>query len=109
MTTLQPIDRTWMSADDIYAELKARIGEYTPDFELRVKAELAYEINQLKLERNAVILGHNYMEPALFHSVPDFVGDSLDLCAQGRRNRQGRDRVLRRAIHGRDRQDPQPD
>lgn len=79
MTTLQSIDRTWMSVDEIYDELKARIGEYTPDFELRIKAELAYEINQLKLERNAVILGHNYMEPALFHSVPDFVGDSLDL------------------------------
>ena len=27
----------------------------------------------------AVILGHNYMEPALFHSIPDYVGDSLDL------------------------------
>jgi len=79
MTTLQSIDRTWMSVDDIYDELKARIGEYTPEFELRIKAELAFEINQLKLERNAVILGHNYMEPALFHSVPDFVGDSLDL------------------------------
>jgi len=79
MTTLQSIDRTWMSVDDIYDELKARLGEYTPEFELHIKAELAYEINQLKLERNAVILGHNYMEPALFHSVPDFVGDSLDL------------------------------
>jgi quinolinate synthase len=79
MTTLQSIDRTNMSVDDIYRELKYRIGEYTPDFELRVKAELAHEINRLKLERNAVILGHNYMEPALFHSVPDFVGDSLDL------------------------------
>ncbi len=79
MTTLQSIDRTRMSVDDLYRDLKARIGEYTPDFELRVKAELAYEVNQLKIERNAVILGHNYMEPALFHSVPDFVGDSLDL------------------------------
>lgn len=79
MTTLQPIDRTGMSVDDHYQELKARIGDYTPDFELWMKAELAHEINQLKLERNAVILGHNYMEPALFHSVPDFVGDSLDL------------------------------
>ena len=26
-----------------------------------------------------MILGHNYMEPALFNSVPDFVGDSLEL------------------------------
>jgi quinolinate synthase len=47
--------------------------------ELRIKAELAVEINQLKKERNAVILGHNYMEPALFHSIPDIVGDSLGL------------------------------
>jgi quinolinate synthase len=46
---------------------------------LRYKAELAVEINRLKKERNAVILGHNYMEPALFHAVPDFVGDSLEL------------------------------
>jgi quinolinate synthase len=77
--TLTPVDRTSMSVEEIYQDLKARIGEYTPDFELRVKAELAHEINQLKIRRNAVILGHNYMEPALFHSVPDFVGDSLDL------------------------------
>src|SRR5207244_8111662 len=40
---------------------------------------LAVEINRLKIEKNAVILGHNYMEPALFHSIPDYVGDSLDL------------------------------
>ena len=26
-----------------------------------------------------MILGHNYMEPALYHSIPDFVGDSLEL------------------------------
>jgi len=50
-----------------------------PDFELKYKAELAVEINRLKVEKNAVILGHNYMEPALFHSIPDYVGDSLDL------------------------------
>ena len=79
MSTLDPRDRTAMSVEDIYRDLKAKLGDYTPDFELRIKAELAYEINQLKIERNAVILGHNYMEPALFHSVPDFVGDSLDL------------------------------
>jgi quinolinate synthase len=50
-----------------------------PDFELHYKAELASEIIRLKKEKNAVILAHNYMEPALFHSIPDFVGDSLDL------------------------------
>src|SRR5512137_1794853 len=79
MSTLDPRDRTAMSVEDIYHDLKTRLGDISPDFELRIKAELAYEINQLKVQRNAVILGHNYMEPALFHSVPDFVGDSLDL------------------------------
>ena len=50
-----------------------------PDAELRLKSEIAFEINKLKKERNAVILGHNYMEPALFYSIPDYVGDSLEL------------------------------
>ena len=77
--TLTVTDRTGMSVDEIYEELVAKLGEFTPEFELRVQAELAWEVNQLKVQRNAVILGHNYMEPALFHSVPDFVGDSLDL------------------------------
>jgi quinolinate synthase len=79
MPTLQTTDHTGQTVEEIYAELKRRIGAYTPDFELRIKAELAHEVNRLKAERNAVILGHNYMEPALFHSIPDFVGDSLDL------------------------------
>jgi len=55
------------------------LADVVPDFELKLKADLAAEINRLKVERNAVILGHNYMEPALFHSIPDYVGDSLDL------------------------------
>lgn len=84
-TTLTVTDRTQMSVEEIYVELQARIGEYTPDPELRVQAELAFEVNQLKVQRNAVILGHNYMEPALFHTVPDFVGDSLDLSRKAAR------------------------
>jgi quinolinate synthase len=68
-----------MSPESIYEELKAKLHDVVPDAELHYKAELAYKINLLKKERNAVILGHNYMEPALFHSIPDFVGDSLEL------------------------------
>ena len=67
------------SANDIYLKLKGMLGDVVPDFELWYKSQLAYEINLLKKEKNAVILGHNYMEPALFHSIPDFVGDSLEL------------------------------
>jgi len=68
-----------MSVAETYAEMKAKLRDIVPDFELRIKAELAYEIMRLKEERNAVVLGHNYMEPALFHSIPDYTGDSLAL------------------------------
>lgn len=51
-----------------------------PDPDLMTNTELAQQIIRLKREKNAVILGHNYMEPALYHSIPDFKGDSLDLC-----------------------------
>jgi quinolinate synthase len=67
------------TANQIYTDLKDKLHDIVPDVELRYKAGLAAQINQLKAEKNAVILGHNYMEPALFHSVPDFTGDSLAL------------------------------
>ena len=68
-----------MDAQEMYEKMKARLEKIVPDVELQIKAELAAEIVNLKQERNAVILGHNYMEPALFYSIPDFTGDSLDL------------------------------
>ena len=70
---------TITSPREMYAALKARLKDVVPDVELFYKAELAAQINQLKQERHAVILGHNYMEPTLFHSIPDYVGDSLEL------------------------------
>ena len=63
----------------MYEHLVSRAGNIVPEAELRIKAELACEINRLKEEKNAIILGHNYMEPALYHSIPDYVGDSLGL------------------------------
>src|SRR5947207_12918283 len=74
-----PVLSNETSTDELYDKLTSLLGDVVPAFELRYKAELAVEINRLKIEKNAVILGHNYMEPALFHSIPDYVGDSLDL------------------------------
>ena len=65
--------------EKMYRAMQAKLANVVPDFELKLKSEIAAEINRLKVEKNAVILGHNYMEPALFNSVPDFVGDSLEL------------------------------
>ncbi len=70
--------------EQTYQEMSAQMSSLVPDFELRLKAELVVKINQLKKERNAVILGHNYMEPALFHSVADITGDSLELCRKAK-------------------------
>ena len=68
-----------VAAVDIYRDLQVKLGDVLPDAELLLKAEVAAEVLELKTQRDAVILGHNYMEPALFHTVPDFQGDSLEL------------------------------
>lgn len=68
-----------MEIEEMYLHLKSILADVVPDVELRYKAKLAVEINRLKKEKNAVILGHNYMEPVLYHSVTDIRGDSLEL------------------------------
>ena len=45
------------SASRLYLKLQDMLGDVVPDFELKYKAELAVEINRLKVEKNAVILG----------------------------------------------------
>ena len=65
--------------EDMYQALRAKLKTVVPDVEIWQKSKIAAQINVLKKERKAVILGHNYMEPMLFHSIPDYVGDSLEL------------------------------
>jgi quinolinate synthase len=62
----------------IWEKVKSRV---TP-LEWRVQAPLIAAINDLKREKNAVILAHNYMTPEIFHGVGDYVGDSLGLARE---------------------------
>lgn len=63
-----------------YERMTKLLADIVPEFELRDKARLVVEIERLKKERNAIVLGHNYMEPAIYHTIADFTGDSLELC-----------------------------
>ena len=56
-----------------------------PAEELAAIEPLIEEIEQLKRDRDAVVLAHNYMTPDIFHTVADIRGDSLALAQQGAR------------------------
>ena len=64
--------------------MRQSLGDVLSEAELVLKAELVVTINRLKKESGAVILGHNYMEAALYHFVADYRGDSLELCHRAR-------------------------
>lgn len=56
-----------------------RLAGILPDVEIAALEPLLIEIEDLKRQRNAVVLAHNYMTPDIFHGVADLKGDSLAL------------------------------
>jgi quinolinate synthase len=65
------------------AAIHEKVRSVIPDLEWPVFAPYIAAINELKRQRNAVIIAHNYQTPEIFHGVADFVGDSLSMAQQG--------------------------
>ncbi len=64
------------------AHLYEKVKSVIPPVEWPFMAPYIKAINELKRERNAVILAHNYQTPEIFHCVGDVGGDSLKLAIE---------------------------
>jgi quinolinate synthase len=64
------------------AHLYERVRAVISPVEWPLMAPYVKAINELKQQRDAVILAHNYQTPEIFHCVADIGGDSLQLAIE---------------------------
>src|SRR6266566_8488867 len=81
LETIPPHPATAMPLPELYH----RVARHVPPVEWPILAEDIAAILELKREKNAVILAHNYQTPDIFHTVGDITGDSLALAREAER------------------------
>ncbi len=79
------------------APIYARMKRVVTPMEWVHYAPLIKAINDLKADRGAVILAHNYMTPEIFHGVSDFRGDSLQLAREAAKAKA--DVIVQAGVH----------
>jgi quinolinate synthase len=78
---MPPLDFTPAVERDT-AHLYDKVRAVIPPVEWPFFAPYVKAINELKAQRNAVILAHNYQTPEIYNCVADVVGDSFQLARE---------------------------
>ncbi|MDA9678391.1 quinolinate synthase NadA [Candidatus Pelagibacter sp.] len=81
------------ATDPIYQ----KISKVMPEIEWSIHAPYIHKINQLKREKNAIVLAHNYQTPEIYHGIADVAADSLALAIEASKTKA--DIILMAGVH----------
>ena len=82
-----------IATDPIYQ----KISKVMPEIEWSIHAPFIHRINQLKKEKNAIVLAHNYQTPEIYHGIADLAADSLALAIEASKTKA--DIILMAGVH----------
>jgi quinolinate synthase len=82
-----------IATDPIYQ----KISKVMPEIEWSIHAPFIHRINQLKKEKNAIVLAHNYQTPEIYHGIADLAADSLALAIEAAKTKA--DIILMAGVH----------
>lgn len=82
----------------VLERIERQLSSSMPRFEWELRKPLIEKILRLKMEKNVVILAHNYQVPEIFYGIADVTGDSLALARESV-HRQEADAILFCGVH----------